>query len=158
MKSLILSLLISASAILAESQFDHAARSEFLNDENKVTDAKDESRPHQPIIVSVFFRPPWQIFFPFLPCRSFWYAIKRYNQFEMELIWDIKQNLYFTVTFVNHHLRVCDKCPLKLSAPMMYGGEYVNIKQRCYRSLSVTIAGSLTVQNICCTGLKGCPK
>lgn len=56
MKSLLLSLLIGASAILAESQFDHAARSEFLNDENKVNNAKDESRPHQPIIVSVFFR------------------------------------------------------------------------------------------------------
>ena len=55
MKSLLLSLLIGASAILAESQFDHAAHSEFLNDENKVTNAKDESRPHQPIIVSVFF-------------------------------------------------------------------------------------------------------
>ena len=71
MKSLILSLLIGASAILAESKFDHAAHSEFLNDENKVTNAKDESRPHQPIIVSVFSRPPWQIFFPYLPCRSF---------------------------------------------------------------------------------------
>ena len=71
MKSLILSLLIGASAILAESQFDHAARSEFLNDENKVTNAKDESRPHQPIIVSVFFRSLWQMSFSLLTLPFF---------------------------------------------------------------------------------------
>ncbi|CAH3039240.1 unnamed protein product, partial [Pocillopora meandrina] len=73
MKSLILSLLIGASAILAESQFDHAARSEFLNDENKVTNAKDESRPHQPIIEKRHWptwNPSWR---PSWNPRPSWY-------------------------------------------------------------------------------------